>query len=736
MHNEGLIMSDNWIRKALVFVIIGLFIGAGVVPSISSNVSSLSADNTLYVDDGNTYLKTNNQDVINLGSEGTEYWALLVAVGVYADSPGNDRPLMLEEVDDLYDLLLQSEWWSEDHIKVIKGEDATISNIIQGLRWLDKMEDSDDISMVFITTHGFPLDVDIPPLDEDDGVDEGLVSYWGFAYLNLFLWDDELNFLLNRLESQGVCLIVDSCFAGGFNDPPDWNITGINKYSNTQDDYQESSVKWIDGFGEDVQGQGRVVLMASREDEVSYSGGFSPYLIDGLRGFADTNLDDVITAEEAFYYAEPRASWQHPTMYDGYDGELPLFQLGSTVQADETSKNQIRSEIKTTEKQTNAEYAEENSVVCGYIEDSGTSDPIENAYVSVRGYDNQWDVYENETTTGEFGYYSMDIPSGRFRVSAYADGYLSARSSPFEIDEYETIWINLSLGPHPDQNAAICGYITDEKTGDPIEGTTVDLFWGNQNQFYINDTLSDPSGFYLINVAAGHIDLDVEASGYFLEYSEGIIIDEYETAWLNVSLYPRPQKNAIFCGYITDDKTGDPLSNARVSVEQIDIAQGFEYGNETYTDSLGFFSINIAAGEVYHDIRKGGYDYYNPYRLDIVDYGTLWMNVSLSEKLIEVEIAKPLNAFYIDNERVTPFPEARIIGEIEIEAYIPGSWNEPGDADKVEFYIDDILKATVTSKPFNWTWDEITIGKHTIKVIAYDDEGNSTSDEITVWKFF
>ena len=716
-------MKKELLKNSKIFAVILLFVGA----SFLSAVSAIPTDNT--------HLKTNNQDVINLGNEGTEYWALLVAVGVYADNPNEDRPLMLEEVDDLYDLLLQSDWWSEDHIKVIKGEDATIFNIIRGLRWLDKMEDSDDISMVFITTHGFPLDVDMPPLDEDDGADEALMGYWGFAYLNLFLWDDELNFLLNRLESQGVCLIVDSCFAGGFNDPPDWNITDINRYPIVKDDYQESAVKWMEGFGEDVRGQGRVVLMASREDEVSYSGGFSPYLIDGLRGFADTNLDDVITAEEVFYYTEPRTSRQHPTMYDGYDGELPLFQLGSTIQADDTSKNQIRSEIKTTEQQTNSEYEEENSLVCGYIKDSGTSDPIENAYVSVRGRDNQWEFYENETITDEFGYYAMNIPSGRFRVSASADGYLSAESGPFEIDEYETIWINLSLGPRPDENAVICGYITDEETGDPIEGATVDLFWGDQNQFYRNDTLSDPSGFYLMNVAAGYIDLDVEASGYFREYFEGIIIDEYETVWLNVSLYPRPQENAIVCGYITDETTGDPLSNARVSLEWVDIEQGHEYRNETYTDSFGFFSINIADGEVYHDIRKQGYDYYNPYRLDIVDYETLWMNVSIVKELIEVEIAKPLNAFYINNERVIPFPKVRIIGEIEIEAYIPGSWYEPGDADKVEFYIDDVLKATVTSKPFNWTWDEITIGKHTIKVIAYDDEGNSATDEREVRKF-
>ena len=117
-------------------------------------------------------------DFEHIGDRDTEYWALLVAVGVYADDPQQNRPLMLEEIDDLYDVLLESPLWSEDHIKVIKGEDATVSNIVMGLRWLDRMEDSDDFSLVFITTHGSPLGFDIPPLDEDDGTDEILVSYW------------------------------------------------------------------------------------------------------------------------------------------------------------------------------------------------------------------------------------------------------------------------------------------------------------------------------------------------------------------------------------------------------------------------------------------------------------------------------------------------------------------------------------------------------------------------------
>ena len=237
----------------------------------------------------------------------TEYWALLVAVGVYADNPNEDRPLMLEEVDDLYDLMIQSPTWDEDHIKVIKGRDATILNILKGLRWLDRQEDSNDISLFYITTHGYPLGVDIFPQDEEDQTDEGLATYWGFAYTSFVLWDDQLNFMLNRLESQGVCFIVDSCYAGGFNDPPNALPT---------DEIQMSQQEWMDGFTEEMKTQGRVILMASCEDEVSYSGGYAPYLIDALRGYADYNDDGIVTAEETFIYTEPRPYRQSPTMYD------------------------------------------------------------------------------------------------------------------------------------------------------------------------------------------------------------------------------------------------------------------------------------------------------------------------------------------------------------------------------------------------------------------------------------
>ncbi len=675
-------------------------------------------------------LDKNNQIIQNLGNQDQEYWALLVAVGEYADDPQQNRPLMLEEVDDLYDLMIDSQNWNEDHIKVIKGKEATVSNIIRGLRWLDRMEDSDDISLVYITTHGSPLDVDIPPFDEEDGFDEMLVSYWGFAYPMLFIYDDELNVLLNRLESKGVCLIVDSCFAGGFNDPPGWNIKNQNVAKKI------SSKQWIEGFGEDVRGQARIVLMASCEDEVSYSGGFAPYLIDGLRGYADSNMDNIVTAEEAFYYTEPRTFRQNPTIYDGYDGELPLIYLNESKYNFVEGNNNLKNNYdKTTKSHEVSIFSSETSIICGYVKDNETEDFIENAYVNVRGRDNDWDFFENETTTDSNGFYSINVPASRCSMTVYSIGYLSEQFGFLEIGENEIIWVNFSLSPHPQENSKICGYIIEQVSDIPISDANITLYWeDDQHQFYMNETISDENGFYLLNVAAGEVELDIEKKGYFREFLGSIEISEFEISWANFSLYPLPTESSIVCGYIKEEPSGNPINNARLTFEWVNISLGHEYQNETFTNSQGFFTINIAPGELYLDIRKQGYEFYDPYRHDCEEESINWLNISLKEETIEVDIAKPLNAIYLNNLRIRPFSKARIIGPIDIEAYVGQSWYGHGSAEMVEFYIDDELKTTLTEEPYVWKWDKKTFGKHTIKVIAYDNEGKSAIDEFEVFK--
>ena len=661
-----------------------------------------------------------------------EYWGLLVSVAVYADDPNQNRPLMFEEVDGLYDLLVDSPWWDEDHIKVIKGEDATVTNIFEGLRWLDEKEDSNDISLFYITTHGFPLGYDIPPLDEADGTDEALMSFWGFAYPTNIIWDDEINIMLNRLESFGVCMIVDSCYAGGFNDPPDWNQDGNTISKDLKVDNSQNAKEWIKGFAEDVQGQGRVILMASCEDEVSYSGGFAPYLIDGLRGYGDTNQDGIISAEEAFYYTEPRTVRQSPTMYDGFEGELPLIPINYDYEEIfEDDKNTKNNYIKNDT--IDKPILLDESTVCGYIKDAQSSQPIADAFVELlRG--SNWDGIRYETLSDSTGFYSFSVEPGDMRIFAEAKGYFNERSDYFNVGDQETFWANVSMEPHPPENSTICGFIIDEETDDPLKDVVVTVEWGHQQNRYWNDTVSDSTGFYTIDIASGDIDLEFESPNYLPFNTKEYTIDEFEKLWINVSMIPRPVENSKLCGYITDSSNNEPVDNAYVYLE-LHHLEGHRIENETSTDSSGFYSMNIPAGETYLYIYANNYYQVSTPRNDADEDDILWVNISLDEDIIALDIEKPLNAIYLNNQRIIPNSKCIIFGSIDVVAYIHDFWyRDRNDVDKVEFYIDDILKFTIDSEPYIWTWSDLLFGKHTIKIIAYDNEGNSIVKEREVLK--
>jgi hypothetical protein len=53
---------------------------------------------------------------------------------------------------------------------------------------------------------------------------------------------------------------------------------------------------------------------------------------------------------------------------------------------------------------------------------------------------------------------------------------------------------------------------------------------------------------------------------------------------------------------------------------------------------------------------------------------------------------------------------------------------------RVEFYVDNVLRATSLAAPFTWAFDSVTAsnGPHTIKVIAYDLAGNAAASSVTV----
>ncbi len=306
--------------KKSVLLIAILFL----IPTISYKISEQTVENN------ETYtVELNNIQAVTETLDDKDYWALLIAVGVYANNPDMDRPSMFVEVDNLHNTLLVSERWQEDHIRVITGENATVLNMLKGFQWLDEMEDEDDVCLVYLTTHGFPILWDLPPFDEEDGMDEALAAYRGFLPLpNPWSWeplanpfgiitDDMINNNLNKLECSGLSIIVDSCHSGGFND--NWTALRTNRQVN---------IAWE--LAQELQGRNRVIVTSVPEEDTSYGSYFSHYLAEGMQGYGDANDDGVVSIEEAFWYAEPiirNETRMLPQIFDDYPGELLLTEV-------------------------------------------------------------------------------------------------------------------------------------------------------------------------------------------------------------------------------------------------------------------------------------------------------------------------------------------------------------------------------------------------------------------------
>lgn len=82
-------------------------------------------------------------------------------------------------------------------------------------------------------------------------------------------------------------------------------------------------------------GRGKVIITASAANEVSVEkdelqhGVFTYYLLEGLRGAADTDRDGTVTVDEAYRYVSekvPRATGQeqHPVKKGSFEGSLVL----------------------------------------------------------------------------------------------------------------------------------------------------------------------------------------------------------------------------------------------------------------------------------------------------------------------------------------------------------------------------------------------------------------------------
>jgi len=94
----------------------------------------------------------------------------------------------------------------------------------------------------------------------------------------------------------------------------------------------------------------------------------------------------------------------------------------------------------------------------------------------------------------------------------------------------------------------------------------------------------------------------------------------------------------------------------------------------------------------------------------------------------ELRVIKPRPGLYfMDSARLLPFSYPFVIGQITIETEVNDNGSGIGN---VEFYLENILGASVSNPPYRWTWNEQATGFWDIELVAYDRVGHEVSSRI------
>jgi hypothetical protein len=124
----------------------------------------------------------------------------------------------------------------------------------------------------------------------------------------------------------------------------------------------------------------------------------------------------------------------------------------------------------------------------------------------------------------------------------------------------------------------------------------------------------------------------------------------------------------------------------------------------------------------------------NPFDAHYVDAVTATRVIKGGNLPPEISIQNPSVKYFhrLGNPiRKTLTGKTIVIGKTTIIASV----HDDSQIEKVEFYIDNKLTATITQGPYQWMWHKLSFGKKTITIKAYDDSGKQSIASIDVVAF-
>jgi hypothetical protein len=244
---------------------------------------------------------------------GGELYALVVGISRYKHPKIPQLKVSDKDAGDFADFLkTQNRLFRNLHITLLQNEEATRTEVEKHLYYKLRRAGKDDTVVLFLSGHG-----------ADDPNTPGEFFFLTYEaepdYLAATSVHMNRQWFLSKLDSRKVVMIADACHAGGFSKQGAKSL-------------EPALQNFVQQFRES---EGRVFLTSSRPDESSMekpgmqNSVFTHYLLQGLRGEADTDHNGVVTLEELYNYVYNKTKnetngYQRPQMEGRIVGLFPM----------------------------------------------------------------------------------------------------------------------------------------------------------------------------------------------------------------------------------------------------------------------------------------------------------------------------------------------------------------------------------------------------------------------------
>lgn len=241
-------------------------------------------------------------------------WAVVVGAARYTHL----RSLRYTD-DDAYQLFaflksVEGGALPDEQVRVLIDDDATHRNIVMTMREVYQRADENDVVLFYFSGHGIPGA--FLPVDYD-----GILNR---------LEHDEIKDELLASRAKHKLVIADACHSGSLGGRDNQGAVAISGRSGSVDAALNAYYAALNNADAST-----ALLLSSKGEEISLedgglrSGIFSHYLIEGMRGKADSDGDRLVSIQELYAYVHREVrrytdNIQTPTLTGTYDNLMPV----------------------------------------------------------------------------------------------------------------------------------------------------------------------------------------------------------------------------------------------------------------------------------------------------------------------------------------------------------------------------------------------------------------------------